>query len=399
MIKKEFHGKMHRVRPADTNGRWFFYGINDKKKKIKPQTQSKKSKIWSFVFLAVNILVVACVLAYQINSEDGVSSIKNLFNSNNNYTFLILSILCFLVAELMIACRLNFFCCKYDKRSNFRACIKSEFICQYYSKLMPFAIGGQPFQVYVLNRHGVKAHNAVTMVSCNYIAQKLVHWIISLFMMLTIATNDLVKQLSGASFKVVLVMAWISISFLTVYLLFVILACVNKKIASNLVSAILKLLNKIKIVKNKKLLYFKIMRPTLAFQHKVQEYFKSKQFAWLTLIWSIICYLIQMAIPACIYFIFKPFNWLYFWQLMSISTVIQLSFGVNPIPGGSGVAEISFYAVFILLIPKKFVFWALILWRILTYYVYIVVGLGITIYDYVYGNRRAKRILKQMQKN
>ena len=74
-----------------------------------------------------------------------------------------------------------------------------------------------------------------------------------------------------------------------------------------------------------------------------------------------------------------------------MGVIIQLSFGVNPIPGGSGVAELSFSALFALLIDKSYVFWALILWRILTYYIYLIFGIGIVSYDYIYGNKKAKR--------
>ena len=169
-----------------------------------------------------------------------------------------------------------------------------------------------------------------------------------------------------------------------------------KKIASNLVAFVIKILNKLKIVKNRKNMYFKIMRPALSFQHKMKVFFTSKKFAFFTLLFSLLIYLIQCCIPACIYFIFKPFEWAIFWQLLSISVIIQLSFGVNPIPGGTGVAELSFYAVFTLLIDKELVFWALILWRVLTYYIYLAIGLCIVIYDYSYGNKKYR---KRLQKN
>ena len=79
------------------------------------------------------------------------------------------------------------------------------------------------------------------------------------------------------------------------------------------------------------------------------------------------------------------------WQLVSVAVIIQLSFGVMPMPGGSGVAEFSFYAVFKLLIQDNFVFWALLIWRILTYYIYLIIGLMITVYNYAYGNRKLKK--------
>ena len=211
MIKKKFKGQIHR-KTTENNQLWFFYGLNTNVKRIKPQKQSKKKRWLSFGFFILNLIVLGGVLAFQINTEEGVGSISALFKKENNSLFLIMAVVCFLVAEILIGIRLHVLAKKFNKKTNFIACVKSEFVCQYYSKLTPFAVGGQPFQVYSLNKSGFKANNAITMVSCNYVSHKLIYWLVSLFMMLTIATNSLVKQMSGASFKIVLILAIISLA-------------------------------------------------------------------------------------------------------------------------------------------------------------------------------------------
>lgn len=391
MIKKVYHGNIHKNTADYQSGNWFFHGLNKKIKKIEPQKQSKKSKTWSLLFLLLNIVILGGVLIYQIHSEEGVPSISMLFDSNHNSWFMLMAIACFLLSEFLIAIKLNLLTIRFNKKGNFGACLKGEFVCQYYSKLTPFSMGGQPFQVYTLNKQGIRANNALTVVSCNYVSHKLIYWIVSLFMMITIGTNSLVKSMSGKDFGIVLILAIISLCVMTFYITFIILICLNKKVASKLIDISLRLLSKLKIIKNRKLVYFKIMRPALSFQHKMKEFFKSKKLALFTLAFSLLIYLIQSSIPACIYFIFKPFNWLDLWRLVSIAVVIQLSFGVNPLPGGSGVAELSFYAVFGFLLDGGLVFWALIIWRVLTYYIYLVVGFSIVVYDYAYGNRKIKK--------
>lgn len=398
MIKKVFNGKIHR-NSAGKVGQWFFYGLNTKVKKIEPQKRSKKSKWLSLLMFAINLLVVGVVLAIQLNSEEGVGNFKDLFSAKRYIHFIFIAIGCFFVAEVLTAYKLNKITKKFNKKSKYFTCLKSELICQYYSKITPFSFGGQPFQVYEMNKHGVKANNAISAVSCNYVSAKLIYWIVSLFMMLTIGTNALVKDMSGTSFYIVLILAIVSLSFMTIYLTFIILICVNKKLVNKLIVWGLNLLYKLKIVKDKKKTYFKIMRPALSFQHKMQTFFKQKRFALSALAISLVVYLIQSSIPACIYFIFNPFNLSSLWQLISISVIIQLSFGVMPMPGGSGVAEFSFYTVFMLLIEDNFVFWALILWRILTYYIYIFIGLIILIYNYAYGNRKLKKYKQKLKYN
>lgn len=399
MIKKVFHGKLYRKNTDSDNSLWYFYRFNDHTKKVKPHKPSKKSKWLSLAFFLVNLVVVGIVLAIQLNSEAGVGHINQLFSKKSNIEFIFIAFGCFALAECLIGLKINTLSKKYDKKANYFTSLKSEFVCQYYNKVTPFSVGGQAFHVYELNKHGMRANNAVTVVSCNYLSAKLVYWIVSLFMMITIGTNALVKNMSGTSFYIVLGLAMFSLSFMTIYLTFIILICVNKKIANKLVGVGLNLLYKLKIVKNKSKLYFKIMRPALAFQHKMQSFFKSKNLAGYSLLISLIIYLIQSTIPACIYFIFQPFSWEIYWQLISISVVIQLSFGVMPMPGGSGVAEFSFFAVFKLLIQDNCVFWALLLWRILTYYIYLIIGLMIVIYDYAYGNRKLRKRRQKLKMN
>lgn len=399
MIKKVFHGKIHKKSADEDNSLWFFYRFNAKTKKIKPQTRSKKSKWFSLLFFVINLIVVGIVLAIQLNSEEGVGSIKELFSKERNLEFIFLAIGCFIFSEMLVAFKITKISKKYNKKASYLTSLKSEFVCQYYNKVTPFAVGGQPFQVYELSKHGMRANNAVTVVSCNYISSKFVYWFISLFMMLTIGTNMLVKNMSGTSFYIVLILATFSLSFMTIYLTFIILICINKRLANKLVGIGLNLLYKMKIVKDKSKLYFKIMRPALSFQHKMKAFFKAKKFASFSMIISLFFHLIQYCIPACIYFIFEPFSWSVFWQLLSIAVVIQLSFGVIPMPGGSGVAEFSFYTVFKMLIQNDLVFWALLLWRILTYYIYLLIGIVILIYDYAYGNRKLRKRRQKLKIN
>ena len=140
------------------------------------------------------------------------------------------------------------------------------------------------------------------------------------------------------------------------------------------------------------------MRPALSFQHKMKKFFTSKKLAFISLFLSLIAYLVQSCIPACIYFIFEPFSFIKLWQLLSMAVIIQLSFGVNPMPGGSGVAELSFYAVFTVLIDNSLLFWALMIWRILTYYIYLLIGFIIFVYNNIIGlKKKTKKKLRQTE--
>ena len=264
---------------------------------------------------------------------------------------------------------------------------------KYYTKLTSFGIGGQPFQVYYFSKYGVKASNSLTMVSCSYVSNKLMYGLLALIMMVTFRCNKLLIS-QGSLVNIVIVLAFISFAFLAMFLTFVILMCLNKRLGHKLIAFVIKLLNRLKIVKNPSKLYLKIMRPTLIFQRKMQKFFASKGVTLGFLLMSLLEYLIEYSILFFVYSAFNGFDAGIYFQLLSISVIIELASNSIPLPGGSGLAELSFSTIFATLFDSGVLFWALIIWRIITYYSYLFAGMGIIVYDYAYGNRKLKNLKK-----
>ena len=106
---------------------------------------------------------------------------------------------------------------------------------------------------------------------------------------------------------------------------------------------------------------------------------------------SFLEYIIEFSV---LFFIYSAFNGLdanMYFDLLSISVIIELACHSIPLPGGSGIAELAFSTIFASLFDAGVLFWALILWRIITYYSYLISGLGIIVYDYAYGRRKLKK--------
>ena len=68
--------------------------------------------------------------------------------------------------------------------------------------------------------------------------------------------------------------------------------------------------------------------------------------------------------------------------------LVELATKYIPIPGGTGVAEISFSALFASLFNDGTLFWAMLFWRIMNYFIYLFQGLIILLYDFAYGNKK-----------
>lgn len=389
MIKKKFKGRIYRAtKDTSYDVAVFYYSANKKLAKKQPK---EKKKLWSLTFFLVNIFVIAIVLAVQLNSEEGITSLNQLFKTDFNGRYILIAVLCLLVANIVSSLKLDIYHKKLQKRFRPVLCFKTQMISKYYTKLTPFGVGGQPFQVYYFSKYGVKPSNSLTMVSCSYVSNKLIYGILALIMMATFRHNQLLMS-QGDLVNIVIVLAFISFAFLAVFLTFVILMCLNKKLGHKIIALIIKILTKIKVVKNPSALYLKIMRPTLIFQRKMQKFFKSKTMSLSYMFMSLLEYVIEFSILFFIYSAFNGFDVSMYFDLLSISVIIELACHSIPLPGGSGIAELAFSTIFAALFDAGVFFWALILWRLLTYYSYLATGLGIIVYDYAYGSRRLKKI-------
>ena len=85
-----------------------------------------------------------------------------------------------------------------------------------------------------------------------------------------------------------------------------------------------------------------------------------------------------------------------FGELISKAFYTTFSAGLIPTPGSSGGAEASFYAVFNNVVPEGTLFWAVILYRVFTFYLPILCGAVIQIYEAIVGKRKVKLVKKEI---
>jgi hypothetical protein len=60
-------------------------------------------------FFLLNIFVITIILAIQLNSEDGITSINEVFNSGVGLTYILMAIGCFLVANMISSLKLDIY--------------------------------------------------------------------------------------------------------------------------------------------------------------------------------------------------------------------------------------------------------------------------------------------------
>ena len=67
-------------------------------------------------------------------------------------------------------------------------------------------------------------------------------------------------------------------------------------------------------------------------------------------------------------------NDLSYWNVFVLCIYVNYASSFAPTPGGSGLAELSFYAIFASFIGGGQLFWAVLFWRIAIFYIPVFIG-------------------------
>ncbi len=344
--------------------------------------KSKKKKIWNLIFFLINIAVVVGILVYQLLTQE-VMPLSTLFNSGFNFWFLVLTLFIFALTMFTETFRTSILINHTSGKWRPFLSYKVSAVGRYYDVITPLATGGEPFQILYLKNRGLSVSSAISVPMGRYVLCQLASILMSTIVLILAATTDIVGGVN-----VISVAFYIGYAINTAICLVTIFLSISKKVGAKLVAWALKFLKKIKIVKNYDKQYNKVLKVVSDYQNTMQEFAKSKwKFVLLALI-SIIQYILQYAIPFGIVCLFLGWRPDLFLQVFIMGVMIEMAASFIPIPGGSGVSELSFTALFASLFTEGTLFWALILWRFMSYYIYIIQGIVIIMYDYFIGNKK-----------
>ena len=344
--------------------------------------KSKKKKIINLIFFLINIGVVIGILVYQLSAQE-VMPISTLFTSGLNFWYLLLTLVVFAISMLLETIRINILIKRTSGRSRPFLSYKSVGLCRHYDVITPMATGGQPFQIMYLKNRGLSASSAISVPMGGYVLVQIVIMLMSTIVLILATTTNL-----GGDNTVVSVAFYIGYALNMLVSLITIFLSVSKKIGTKLVVGILKFLRKIKIVKNYDKQYNKVLKVVNDYQTTMQDYAKSKFTFVILMFVSILQYIATYTIPftiACAFLGWRPDLYL---ETFIMAVIIDVAAGFIPLPGGTGVSELSFTALFSQFFKDGTLFWALIIWRFMSYYIFMLQGVSIIMYDYFIGNKK-----------
>lgn len=367
--------------------------LEEAKEKVTEQKQNK-TKWFNLIFMLVNIAILALVLVYQKNTF-GVASL-DVLKQNARFGILFYTLLLFVLIMLIETLRTHILLYKATKQTRLFLCYKASAISRYYDCITPFATGGQPFEIFYMNNRGVHGGIATSVPLTKAMFNNVAFIIVSIIVL--IFNSDLFGKESQT---VIIVWSIISLCISCLILFVLILFAISKKVMPKCLMFFLKLGQKMHLVKNYHLTFNKCMRTIFEYQKSTKFYMTN---IWVT-ISSLICsaaiVVIRAFIPFMLYWAFSakaPVDALL--EILSKFILVELATKYIPLPGASGMAEISFSALFASLFSDGTLFWAMLFWRIMNYFIYLLQGIIVLIYDFAYGNKKNRlNLIKLAQKD
>jgi uncharacterized protein (TIRG00374 family) len=322
-----------------------------------------KNKIFSSIIVIVTFCIFLSFFLFTQGLGSLIKEIKRLDPS-----WILMSILCMLLFWLFEMLVLYTITRKlYKIKRLLVRSINFEMIGQFFGAISPFSAGSHPAQLYAMTERGIPAGVAGSILMIKFMIHQTVN----------IAILVLAFAYKFGYFNArVHYFPYLCISGLAIHvtiMIFAVLFSVNRKLTSSILTAVFKLLHKIRLIKNVESRLRQIEIELEKFHRNASLITKHKRMCFYASLFTFIQYLSFFSIPYCIYRSFGLHS-VDMWTLICAQIFLINFMAIIPLPGAAGGAEGGFYLMYGLFFPSNTILTAIFVWRVLTYYSSIAIG-------------------------
>ena len=322
----------------------------------------KLKKVANIIVLAL----VTCLVLY-FSLKDNFNTIINEI-INVNIFWLVISFLLAIsfwffkaIATTKIA---NIFKKDYSIKQGMRLVLETNF----FHAITPFAVGGQPYEIYSLKKSKLKITEATNVSIVNFIVYQIALVLLGIIAIVynhhfvLLKENDLLKNLVVIGFLV---------NFIVIVALFL-LTC-TKKINKILMKFIIKVLNKIHLVKNKDEKIKQFNEYLNEFHQGAKILLQDKKLFIKLIFVHFIGLISSYLIPLTLAYAMGISSYTGI-EAIVLSSYVMLIGAFVPIPGGTGGLEYGFMTFYGSFIKGSKLNAIMLLWRFITYYFAMILG-------------------------
>lgn len=333
----------------------FFY-------KLKNKLQLKS--IFNICLFTLSILIILFSCLYDNNLAKLISSLPTL-----NPFWLSLAIFA-MFGNWIIDANIIKIITKsvYPDKYNFKKAIKVTMVGQFFSAITPFGIAGQPMQIIASTRQGISSGIALSVLVRKFLIYQTTITFYSL-LVITFKYNFFNQTISG--FMTLALIGFISQASMILLLL---LFSINKTFTTKIIMLFFKLLSKTHIIKNPEQISKKVEKQLNFYLENNTHMNHDSKFNIKLYIMTFIQITVLFSVP---FFIYKAYHYPGFplIDMLSSQALLNMIASYTPLPGGSGTNEGGFIIIFNMFFNDADISQAMLLWRFITYYFCIIIGL------------------------
>lgn len=323
----------------------------------------EKTKIkipWGLIFNITIISLTFFLIGYFIFSEGGLIDLLNS-GLKISIKWICLAVFVHLLNILIDSLIIYLFVKHTTPEMTFGKALIAGMTGQFFCAVTPSASGGQPMQILVMSRMGIKGANATSA-----LIQKFLVWQFTLAAYCIIAVVARFSFFSQFLNPAMWVFSIIGFSAQVGMIIVLLLASYCKAVTKKVVGGVLKLLAKFHIIKDLEKKQTGIFETLDSFHENNKELNKNKKL--LIKVYSLTA--VQMTayflVPYCIGRSFGiDFS---IFDMLCAEAYVQMISSLVPLPGGSGAAEYCFSVFFGTYFTAETIKTAILLWRTITYY-------------------------------
>ena len=313
------------------------------------------------------LIIISFIVMYFALKDDFNTTIKYL--ATVNLLWIGVGILAFVLYLIFQSLSLHIFMKGVDKNYKLKDTILLILSAQFFNAITPFSSGGQPFQMYLMKKQGIKLTDSGNVLLQNFIAQQLSIIIMGTFSIVINKVFNIIPQ-DNMLRKIVVIGYVVNI----VVLLILFMLSYAKKTNTELFNKILNFIFKFKFIRNKNYLKEKLLNKIDEF-YEGSAYFKkniSKLFR--ATLYNVIGLVFYYIIPLFVFFSIGEVSSITILESIVCSGYTYLIGSFVPIPGGTGGLEYGFIQFFQGFTVGATLSACMILWRFITYYFGMIIG-------------------------
>lgn len=347
-----------------------------------PEKPKGKKKLWKRLGIVAFVALNAAVIYFTAVKEFSGNKSEPLKPFTfQNVLFLLGGLLCLVVVLACESIKYMMMMRHLGEKVSLRHAFVTAALGKYYDCITPSGAGGQPFQIYYLHTSGYSNGAASAMPLTGFLTMQF--GFVFLCIITFIFGNGAINATGKAGIKVT---AYIGAIAYTIVPVMILISGIAPKISMRIVAGVVRFGAKLHIFKNPNHMIVKAIRSLHNYSVNIKRITQDKALFVKLLVLSTFFQLAMCSMP---FFAVHAFGGdINYFDAVFICVFVMAAITLVPTPGNSGAAEGLFYIAFSSL-DKSGTFWAMLVWRLMCYYSFIIIGV------LIYGFQAVERLLKK----